>query len=229
MMFKINLFILYLIFHTTLSASPYDLNHIQRLGYKGDDIEELYNQLEHDSDLINFFDCPIELIERQWGGSRSVIIGTKILEQFIDEIENPTGALSQLITKCEDQLAIFRQDSKNGNIRSRSIVLDEYDNLVGLLHSGKRLPLMNEILGAINQKTSCYSNGYSVSIGQVIAFGTGYCNMECYSPLGRRFTLRGISYSYGVGAGVIATLPNIKSMVSEPFNGKGFPKPSLRG
>ena len=74
---------------------------------------------------------------------------------------------------------------------------------------------MGVILSGVNQETLCYTSRVAAMASVIVGFSAGGYYMECYSPLGRRFLLRGPSVGIGTGFVAAVSLPNSKHMKND--------------
>lgn len=194
-------------------ASGYFYYQEQAADPSDQNIQASYDNIKYLSKKANFLDCPIELIERQWRGSESVLRGADLMQRMLAESHSPNPNYKPLMKECMDTLESYRQMDRDGKIRARAIVGNEKAELFNQLSStsqeGQRL--MEIIADSINQETLCQTNRLVFQAGYILGLSSGAYKMNCVTPLGRRFKLRGpvLGVSFGVGASL--SLPNIES------------------
>lgn len=174
-----------------------------------------YKHIKKMSAHSAYLDCPIELIERQWRGSESVLTGSDFLRRFINESKNETPNYMPLYQECLRVLLDYRRMDRDGMLRARAIVGSEREELFAQLgsqcQSQEDQILMDVVADSINQETWCQTQRLAVQAGYIAGVGIGGYKMECVTPLGRRFKLRGPSIGIALGVGATLSLPNMDS------------------
>jgi len=180
----------------------------QMTGLEGDQAKTLHKELKEQSKTLSFLDCPIEMIERQWGGIHSVNLGLNYLQQYINESNNAVPNYDKITGECEKDLNIYRQKDKDGQIRSRAIVGDELNNFMATANAQNQ-NLFMLVSTKLNQETRCYTQRADYSLGYLVVGNFGMHYLDCYTPLGRRFSLHGPAIGAGIGTIIASTVPNI--------------------
>jgi hypothetical protein len=198
-----------LISHAGISSS---LTYFKAItGFKGKQAKEYHKQLRAHSKKLSFLDCPIEMIERQWGGANSVNLGMRYLEQFLAESQKAESSYADIINECSRDLELYKNQDRMGKIRSRAIVGAELESFMASTNIQNQA-LFNHVANAINQETRCYAQRLGASIGYLGTGTIGIHQLECYTPLGRRILFRGPALGMGVGYIANIWLPNIDSL-----------------
>lgn len=185
---------------------------MEHTGLKGKEAKIGHSELYRMSSKLRFLNCPLEMIERQWGGTESVNLGLYYLNRLVAESKKDSPNINEIYRDCKSDLNIYRTKSSNNTIRSRKI---ENEELAQISQGPEQLAdqnLNNLILSSINQPTRCYMQRAAGMAGYLVTMSAGVAEFECYTPLGRRFLMRGPSWGIGVGVIAAYTLPNFDQL-----------------
>lgn len=171
-----------------------------------------HRELYLKSKALRFLDCPLEMIERQWGGVQSVTLGISYLEQYLNEAKACEPNYASITKRCQQDLRLYRRKDKNEEIVSRKIEGEEMTNFVTRASSMQNEGLANAVISSLNQPTRCYTQRIATSLGYLLVGSAGYYQMECFTPLGRHFALGGPSFGVGIGAIAAYSMPNIDAL-----------------
>lgn len=189
-------------FASTLSY----LQEITELSH--DESKILDKKILKQSKNLDFLKCPIKLIEQQINGPESVQKGIEYLLDFLYQSTQADPDYQNIHDNCLDTLEEYTLHKRRSSVRGRPITVSEIQNLEKHFARENQL-LISLIIKSINQATLCYTNKIAVSASFLVSFSVGGYEMQCYTPLGRRFTLQGPSVGLGSGlAGASMTLPN---------------------
>lgn len=202
---------------TSLGSQASSLTYYKQMTLtNGEEAESQHYKIKEMSKKLSFLNCPIEMIERQWGGVQSVSLGMYYMEQFLNESRQLVPNYYPIGEACLHDLYIYRKNNAKGIIRSRAIVGNEYEQFLASATAQNQI-LTGLVSQVLNKETICYSQRASLSLGYFLTANFGMHHFECYTPLGRRFIMRGPSIGYGIGAIAAATLPNIDQINSPSF------------
>lgn len=167
-------------------------------------------RIEEISNKLSFLDCPIELIERQWDKIASVTAGIEYFQQFMRESEKAAPDYKSIEVACLETLTAYRNNDKRGFSHAGGISRAQSDELYrrfSKLGAAKEDALINELISKLNQDTLCYTEHVALHAAVFLGFSVGRYQMECFTPLGRRFKLKGPSIGSGMGVGAGLSLP----------------------
>lgn len=204
---KIYFFVTALIFSQTSLADS--LVYFETLTHKrGPEAKVIHEEILRASQKLQILECPITLIERQWGGLSSVKDGIYYLQEYINISENENPDFESINTSCNLTLERYQRFELSGFSRARALLTSDLEEIKNIRASSR---LINLILESVNQDTLCYANRTSIMLAAGIGMSAGKYKMECYTPLGRRFRLRGPSVGIVGGIGGAISLPDRKS------------------
>lgn len=216
------------LFASTASHSSSLTFFKQMSGLKSKEAITAYRDLYAKSKQLRFLDCPIEMIERQWGGAQSVNLGISYLQEYIEEANEQQPNYASITKRCQHDLRIYRHKSKKEEIVSRAIKGRELANFVSQASSMKNRALMNGIIDTLNKPTLCYTQRIATSVGYVLVGSAGIYQIECFTPLGRHFTLAGPSFGVGIGAIAAYSMPNADALNALTYQILLYQKPEKR-
>jgi hypothetical protein len=185
-----------------------------------DEAKILDKKIIKQSKKLNFLKCPIKLIEHQINGPESVRKGLEYLLAFLYQSTQADPDYQNIHDNCLDTVEEYTLHKRHSEVRGREITADEIQALRKHFASENQ-DLVELIINNINQATLCHVNKIGISGSFFIALSLGKYEMQCYTPLGRRFSLQGPSFGMGAGfVGANITLPNSKyleNLLSEQF------------
>jgi hypothetical protein len=191
-----------------LTGNATTLNYLQEvLNIPNSEAHEINKVILDKSKKLDFLKCPIELIEHQYNGADSVYNGINFLEQFLKESTQVDTDYESIHDNCLDRRDFYRLAEKQKKISRRELGTQELLDLFNYLPN-IHPKISNIILDSVNQETKCYTKRTSVSGAFLLSMSIGFYEMECYTPLGRRFELTGPSFGIGAGFGTSISLPN---------------------
>jgi len=187
------------------------LNYLQETAnISHEEAKILDHKISKQSKNLSFLNCPIKLIERQIRGPESVKKGIEYLLAFLYQSSQADPDYQSVEDNCLDTLEEYSLHHRNSSVRGRYITSREIEALRTHFASENQA-LIDLIINNLNRETLCYTNRVEATASFFVGISLGASEMQCYTPLGRRFTLRGPSLGVGTGlAGASITLPNLK-------------------
>lgn len=213
-----------IILFTNSNLLAFGLNHFQILAgvHKGNMSykESLiaYKNLQYASAALDFLDCPFELIDKQYNGIESVIQGGKYLAAYFT---NPkTTPFQEIMLECKKELNRYHAGVDAGTIKSRAVSDGEIQAFMAEL-SNKNISASEQMLAGlvtnlVNLDTLCYSKNINAKLALGIGGSVGVSRVECFTPTGRHFILRGPSLGFGFGFMSALKLANSSLLPSAP-------------
>jgi len=192
-------------------------------GMSGNEAKKEHQCIIDWSNEWSFLDCPIELIERQWQGPESVKIGIDYFLQILKESLKDKPIYKTISEKCLETLNNYRKKDLHGLVAGRALLEYERESLWQELPeqaSLKEKDLIGLVVAHINEPTQCQINRVALNMAAMIGGGIGLYQMDCFTPLGRRFKLRGPSIGLGLGLGGSVVLPKRKAKNRLAYNYK---------
>jgi uncharacterized protein YfeS len=171
----------------------------------------LHREVKQKSKKLQLLDCPLALIERQWQGLESVLIGTQYLREFIAESNKHQPNYQSIYFDCLNTLEEYQSRDRQGLVKARDLGMSEIEELKLKFNQQSAIEeqrLLKLVLSGLNAETLCYSQRVSVNAAFFLGLSAGTSYMECYTPLGRRFMLLGPSIGVGAGISTSMILPN---------------------
>jgi hypothetical protein len=163
--------------------------------------KKLKKHIENYSERLNFLNCPLKLIEHQYNGPESVYKGLDFLEHFLYESAQIDPDYDVINDRCLDTLDRLKQS------QSRALSENEINTIKKYKYPADKA-LKSLISNALNAQTQCYVSSLSLAASFFVGSSLGAFKMECFSPLGRRFQIRGPSLGIGGGYGASLMVPN---------------------
>lgn len=180
---------------------------------------QAHKEIKYKSKKLHFLKCPAKLIENQYNGPESVIMGIEIFEDLINESYQIDPDYENIHDNCLDILDEYVRLENLEEIKRKELSAQEY-GVIASSNFLKNTPKLAElILASINAETLCHSSRIAVSAHVVLGLSMGVYQMDCYTPLGRRFTLRGPALGMGFGGGISLALPNHKEFTNSLAHG----------
>ena len=184
--------------------------YIEKLtGLSGKDAQEEFKRIRVASKKIAFLDCPLEMIERQWNGSQSVLDGARFLSRFIDESEKSLPFYGDIARECKKKLNWYRNEDQKARIQAREISDLELASLKqDLALFTSNTGLFSAFVQSVNQPTLCQTKRVATKLAFGVGGSVGYYQIKCITPWGRRFILSGPSVGFGMGVIASVLLPS---------------------
>lgn len=215
--------ILLALFGSNLNA--FSLNHVEYMSsaytqnISKKDVLRVYKELRNQSKGLSFLDCPINLIEQQYNGIESVLVGTKFLNIYFSHNNLSIKEYKNLIIECENTLRKYQEDTRQKVVQPREVTQDEIQTFINTMTSDKasnQLGVGSLVLNSINQSTVCYARRTAFEASYFIGGSMGSTAAECFTPMGRHFLFIGPSIGYGVGFMGAVVLPNPRVLPTVP-------------
>jgi hypothetical protein len=205
---KIYFFAVVLFYFQTSFADS--LAYFEALTHKrGPEAMVLHDEIQATSIVLRILNCPITLIERQWGGLFSVKEGIYYLKEYLNISQTHEPDFEKINKSCMATLERYEQQKPSDLFLARALTVEEIEAIKNLSAPDILLKL---VLEHVNQDTLCYANRMSFILAAGLGISIGKYSMECYTPLGRRFRLKGPSLGFVTGMGSAVSLPNRSSM-----------------
>lgn len=158
--------------------------------------------------------CASALIEHQYNGEESALLGLGYMQTAMERINNEDYRYKDLRKECRKNLKARRKGVKKNTVSQRAMTEEESD---GYMKEVKARFTANQGLIAIAEKAlngsfECRkASGFDIKVGAILALGLGLDHYTCVSPLGRRYHYAGPTFSAGVGLGV-----NVDTNIVDP-------------
>ena len=204
-MIFISSLVLVLVLISSHTVSAFGLNHMEIMmgvytqGTPKKDARIAYKSLRKASKALSFLDCPMKLIDMQYNGIESVLIGAQILSSYVENSAMSMSQFEGLMSGCENTLGAYQRDVKAKKVRSRAVSDQEIMGLMGQFNKSMtpaQMAIAGLVMNSVNQDTVCYVQRNAIEIALGIGGSIGNTVAECFTPMGRHFILSGPSLSW---------------------------------
>ena len=142
------------------AVGAFSLNHVENLSgvYTANTSKKeafkTFKQIRTTSRGLSFLNCPIKLIEMQYNGIESVLVGTEILNSYFDNNNMNMGLFQKIMSDCENTLNAYEEGVRQKTVVSRFITDEEFLVLAGQISNSStpnQIAITSLVMNTINQ------------------------------------------------------------------------------
>ncbi len=159
------------------------------------------------SKLDTVLDCPISLIENNYGRTITIIRGLELLDELKNRVEEGDRDFNDLTARCEVFRAKLPNDEPSGQFRA---AIDTPDDIIPLIayteQNLKSSAGLTEILKeGLEPFVPCDLIGGDLAFTMGVSFETGGMREICRTRLGQRVAFTGPVFGPSFGIGGVVT------------------------